>query len=207
MENSVANKIVRVAFSFVLLACAPLAQAGMLTFDDLKFDGLTSGSGILNSPSYGGFIWDSDFSVGSTEAAGFSDVAASGEQFLFNSNNARFLTIERDTPFDFFGATFGFHSVDVAFLIDITYYLASEDRWFQTSDEYQFLNSSGTTQLNLNLQGIDKLKIDAFGGTFTMDNFRYEESTVNLTEAGSLALLAIGLIGLWAARRRGQLQA
>lgn len=202
------NKIASAALSCLLLVCAPLAQAGMLTFDEdyLQLTGSSADASVLNSsPSYGGFTWDSRFYLGSTETTGFETAASPGSQFVFNKGNQRKLKISRATPFDFLGASFGFYSQDAAARIKFSAYDPSLSQI--VSSGYQPLNAEGVTRLEFSLLGIYELEVDAFGGTFAMDNFSFRDSVVKVTEAGSLALLVIGLIGLWAARRRGQLQA
>lgn len=208
METSIANKVASATFSFLLLLCAPLAQAGMLTFDDLDLEGRSSANAsILNSPtSYGGFTWDNRFYLGTTiDVDNFEAAATSGTQFLFNKGNQRKLKIKRETPFDFLGASFGLYSPDAATRIKFSAWDPSVSAIVTSG--YQKLNGTGVTDLSFFLKGIYELEIDTFGGTFAMDNFSFRDVAVKVTEAGSLALLVIGLIGLWAARRRGQLQA
>lgn len=210
METSLVNKIAFAALSFLLLLCAPLAQAGILTFDadELDLKGAASANAsILNSPaSYGGFTWDNRFYLGTTiDIDDFEGAATSGTQFLFNKGNQRKLTISRETPFDFLGASFGLYSPDAAARIKFSACDPSVPAI--VTSRYLELNSTGVTDLSFSLNGIYELEIDTYGGTFAMDNFRFRDVAVKVTEAGSLALLVIGLVGLWAARRRGQLQA
>lgn len=200
------NKIASFALSCLLLVGAPLAQAGMLTFDDLEFEGSTASASLLNSaPGYGGFNWDAGFSLASTATEGFSTAATSGTQFVFNLNQQRSLSISRETPFDFLGASFGLKSSDPVRALEFLAYDISGAKIAETG--YQLLNRSGLTWLESSMTGIYRLEIGTYGGTFALDNFSFRDSVVKVTEAGSLALLVIGLIGLWAARRRGQLQA
>ncbi len=49
---------------------------------------------------------------------------------------------------------------------------------------------------------VSRLVIDPYGGLFTVDGLQYRNTFVSLSEAGALLLFAIGLLGLWAARRR-----
>lgn len=197
------NKIASAALSCLLLVCAPLAQAGMLTFDDLEFDG-TSSAGLLSAESYDGFEWDSLWSVGSTERRGFSSAATSGSQFIFNGKAERNLTVRRDTDFDFLGVTFAH---DTSFPSYFFYVTAYDGEGSQVGQFSNFFRTSGPHDVSVKFFGVRKLVFNNQGGTYALDNFSYRIAAVNVTEAGSLALLVIGIIGLWAARRRGQLQA
>lgn len=206
METSLVNKLAVAALSCLLLVCAPSGHAGMLTFDDLEFGGSTAGESIWNSSAgYGGFNWDTGFSAGSTTASGFSSAATSGDQFLFNKGQQRTLSISRATPFDFLGASFGFKSSDPARRIKFLAYDMAGTKVAETG--YQALDRSGLTSLQAFITDIYRLEIGTYGGTFAMDNFSFRDVAVKVTEAGSRALLVIGLIGLWAARRRGQRRA
>ncbi|MDQ2075193.1 hypothetical protein [Marinimicrobium sp. ABcell2] len=208
METSALNRIaLRVVFALSLLA-APVVHASLLTFDDLEFSG-TSSAGLPASQNYGGFAWDSKWSVGNTNKSGFTAAAQSGTQFLFNEGATRHLTVGRDTPFDFLGAWFvppSASQMPTSF-VRVTAYDA-HNTLLGTS---RYINITGGAWIDGSsfgntFVGISRLVIDPFGGVFAMDNFSYRlpETVVTVNEAGSFVLLLIGFFCLWLVRRRGR---
>jgi len=180
--------------TLVLVFTASWAQAGLLSFDDVSLD-----DGSLNSQRYGGFQWDSRWGLGNNGTRFYSGSAVSGDQFIFNTNASSNLTIRRDDPFDFLGAWFGAPTGgNPAGFVRVQGFVGSE--LVGTS---LYLNlSSSPTWFQFDYAGVDRLVVNNIGGIYTMDNFTYRDIVSEVNEAGGFVLLAIGLLGLWAARRR-----
>lgn len=68
-------------------------------------------------------------------------------------------------------------------------------------EEFDALDTSESTIIQQNYGGFQWDPKWAMGSV-TMDDFSYRDTLSKLSEAGSLVLLGIGVIGLWGARRR-----
>lgn len=185
----------RIGTTVALLFAASTAQAGLLSFDDISLD-----DGSLSSQQYGGFQWDSRWGLGDNSMSMYQSSAVSGSQFLYNPGQTVNLTIQRADPFDFLGAWIGVpESRNRTFAIKFSAFDGNNELLGEIS--YADL---GTTPsfLGAGFSNVSKVVISPRGGLFTLDNFTYQDLAVEVNEAGGFVLLVIGLVGLWAARRR-----
>lgn len=174
---------------------APVASAGMISFE-----GVDAADGSVAQQRYEGFQWDSRWALGSTSMPGFSDITHSGVQFLYNAGLTSNLVISRTDPFDFLGLYLAAPDLrSRAYWVKLTAYDSSNQLIGTTG--YKTIETSpiwvGTSFTN-----VSRLVIDPYGGLFAVDGLSYRNISVSLSEAGALALFAIGLLGLWAVRRR-----
>ncbi len=181
------------ALTLVLLV--PVASAGTIGFDDIDAE-----DGSVAQQRYEGFQWDARWALGHTSMPGFSGITNSGVQFLYNAGLTSNLVISRTNPFDLLGLYLAAPDLrSRAYWVKLTAYDSSNQVIGTTG--YKTIGTSplwvGTPFTN-----VSRLVIDPYGGLFSIDGLQYRNTLVNLSEAGALALFAIGLLGLWAARRR-----
>jgi len=180
--------------ALALVLATSWAQAGLLSFDDISLD-----DGSLNSQQYGGFQWDSRWGLGNDGMRYYGDAAVSGDQFVFNTNASSNLSIRRDDPFDFLGAWFTAPTGgNPAGFVRVQGYSGSE----LVGTSLYLTLSRTPTWLQFDYAGVDRLVVNNIGGIYAMDNFTYRDIVSEVNEAGGFVLLVIGLLGLWAARRR-----
>lgn len=183
-----------------LLAALALSGAGAAQAAPIDFDDLDPAEGSVSEQRYAGFDWDPRWQLGSTDDAFYSDAAASGRQFLRGTGQDG-LFIGRDRPFELdslwlagpdhrYGATrmritgYGLGNQPVG-----------DSGWLRTSET--------PTRVSLKWSGVTRLTLRPFGNyRYTLDSLSYRDRPVAVTEAGSLVLLGIGVLSLWAARRR-----
>ncbi len=174
---------------------AQYVKAELISFDDLD-----PAEGTVSEQGYAGFDWDSRWALGSTALSGFSGVATSGTQFLFNDGLTSNLAVSRSNPFDFLGVSLAAPS------------LRTQSYWVKISafdSENQSVGDTGYLRIGttpswvtLNFTNVSRLVFDPYGGLFGIDSLQFRNPAVAVSEAGGFVLLLIGLGGLWAARRR-----
>jgi hypothetical protein len=185
----------------MLVAFSGLAQAAVLTFDDLSATSLSLYEAPIPS-GYGGFNWSGNFYYLNATDAGYTNsgyVAGtiSSPNVAFN-DGAQDVTISSATSFTFNGAYFtsawdktlnigikGYSNAGLTLLYNTT--VAANN----TSPVYASLNWSGITELTFTSNG---------GDQFAIDNFTYNASAVPLPRA--LLLFGSGLAGLAIIRKR-----
>lgn len=199
MEGRRFKIVFKLLVSSLLGLAASQALASPITLD---FDDIDADKGSVSDQGYAGFQWDDRWALGSTDmSTAYQDVAGSGTQFLYNEGLVAELTVGRDTPFDFLGATFGAPANSSrAYWVNVAAFDADGEVG-QTGYHLFFENSFRMDTL---FQSVTKLVMTSHGGIFTMDDFTYRNIEAKVNEAGGLILLGIGLFGLWAARRRTQ---
>lgn len=188
--------LVVLAMILAVTFSSSLVQASLLNFDDLD-----AAQSRIHSQNYAGFQWDTKWVIGTAGMAGFSDVASTGRQFLYNGNSQSNLGIRRLESFDFLGASFATPSAQSKRTFAVRVRAFDENNLEVGNTGYQSVNPE-PTWFAVAFENVFRLEIDSYGGVFTMDDFSYQDTLSKLTEAGSLVLLAIGGVGLWAARRR-----
>lgn len=182
-------------FGLFLALAAQVAQADLISFEDID-----AAEGSVATPGYAGFEWDARWALGNTSLVGFSGVTNAGVQFLYNAGLTSNLVIDRADPFDLLGLYLAAPDLrSRAYWVKVTAYDSGNQLIGTTG--YQTIGTSplwvGTSFTN-----VSRLVIDPYGGLFMVDGLQYRNTFVSLSEAGALLLFAIGLLGLWAARRR-----
>lgn len=170
-------------------------SAGTISFEEID-----SADGSVAQQHYAGFQWDSRWALGNSFMPGFNGITSSGVQFLYNAGLTSNLVISRADPFDLLGLYLAAPDLrSRAYWVKVTAYDSSNQMIGTTG--YKTIGTSplwvGTAFTN-----VSRLVIDPYGGLFSVDALQYRNTLVSLSEAGALALFAIGLLGLWAARRR-----
>lgn len=185
----------RLAVVFFLALIAPLVNAELISFEDVD-----AVDGSVRSQNYAGFEWDARWALGTTSLAGFSGVASDGAQFLYNAGLTTNLVISRADPFDLLGLYLAAPSLrSRAYWVSLTAYDSANQ--FIGTTGYKIIGTS-PLWVGTNYTNVSRLVVNPVGGLFAIDGLQYRDIPARLSEAGALALFAIGLLGLWAARRR-----
>lgn len=220
-----------VALSGLLLGTARPASATTLNFDSITTPKCGTLSPDLIPGSYGGFTWDANLAVecdadytGANYANSYG--APSAANVIYNQAGTGAITITRGADFEFDGATFsGWTIGDFVDLVDqvtaqsvtVTGYLGGTGGTLVGTESLTLAGADGTAALQYLSLGaipgaIDTLVISTplinrtYGNFWLMDDFQYHDAAnlvpPQVPEPTTLVLLASGVVGLLARRRR-----
>ena len=195
------NKMIKKAGLLMGLLVAANVNATVLTFDDIDTTSSYTPLSSLGESNYGGFTWDSDWALGTTDNSSYETGAYSGTQFLSNKGGESGLTISSDTLFDFDGAWFATptHS-NAASWVAITAY-DEYDSLIGTTSEVSI--STTLTWISALFEDVSYLVISTDDKWYTMDDFTYNSaSTTSVPAPASFAFLTLGLAGLAFAKKK-----
>lgn len=183
------------------LSLASLAGATVITFDE--FGGTAVGT------KYDGLSWNNLYTRpgGNHTSGGYSNAVVSGQYTTYNGSADD--VVLNSSLFDFNGVF-----LTAAWNDNLNIAVTGSQSGLVLYSETVVVNTSGPTWFNFNFFGIDNLRFDSFGGTanaayaqygqgehFAMDNFTYNEPRQSVPAPSPLALLTLGLVGLFGARR------
>ncbi len=187
--------------SLLALLFAGSVNAAVLNFDDIALG--TSNyvkMSSIGATNYGGFTWDTDWYAGDTTVSNYNNAAHSGAQYLSNGGNVTNLSIG-GSLFDFDGAWFATptHSKPAEWINITAYDLLSNV--IGTTGNVAI--GSTMSWVSAGFQNVAYLNITRGDGWFTMDDFTYNSNT-SVPEPSALILMALGLAGIGASRKRKQ---
>lgn len=169
-------------------------------------------TGELTSESgYAGLEWDSRWGLVDNSMPGYGALETPTDQFLSSSEaniaNVSDLFVARRDPFDFLGASLSTKSgLRRTWYVEIKAFAQFGEDASETEPAWETgwlsVSPGSATEISFEFKNVRKVIFNSRGGIFTMDDFKYQDIEAKVNEAGGLILLGIGLVGLWAARRR-----
>ncbi|MCC5617149.1 PEP-CTERM sorting domain-containing protein [Nostoc sp. CHAB 5836] len=214
--STVAKKLstAAIAATVILLGIGAVAQATVLTFDDLapvsNFDQIPNG--------YGGFNWDNfSYTNGSSPGdtgTGYGNGRVSGDYVAFNAFGDPALV--SDSIFDFNSAY-----LTAAWNDGLSVTVEGLKSGATLYSKTVVVDTTQPTLVNFDYFGVDQLRFRSFGGVqpdylvetgsrgtqFALDNFTFNEKATSVPEPTLLpALLSIATLSAGSALRRKQLK-
>jgi hypothetical protein len=196
MNMSTANYVKPLAIVFAFALSANVAQANVLTFDDINGSSSCPGCFGLIPNGYGGLAWNNMYYMGGVPGSGYDTGLVSGSFTAFNGF-ANMAVTSGSTLFDFTGAYFTGAWND-GLNINVKGYKGGVLLYDQTV----IASAVAPTWFQFDYTNIDSLQFSSSGGTshwpsgggqqFAMDNFTYTVVPV----PAAVWLLGSGLLGL-----------
>ncbi|MCC5625664.1 PEP-CTERM sorting domain-containing protein [Nostoc sp. CHAB 5715] len=214
--STVAKKLstAAIAATVIVLGIGAVAQATVLTFDDIA--PISYLSPIPNG--YGGFNWDNFYYRNGSDSAisltGYDNGRVSGDYLSFNGFGEP--AVVSDGIFDFNSAY-----LTAAWNDGLSITVEGLNRGATLYSKTVVVNTTQPTLVNFDYFGVDELKFTAFGGVepdyliskggpgtqFTLDNFTFNEKVTSVPEPTLLpALLSIATLSAGSVLRRKQLK-
>lgn len=187
-------------FAAALFAAAPVSA--QITFDDLSDEDIVNG--------YAGYNWSGWHTIDGCNLfplSGYCSGTVSQTNVALNWFQSN-PTITSPSPF-LFGSGWFTSAWNTGLQLDITGLFQGNTLFFTTLN----LNTAGPVFFAANWAGIDELRFDSYGGVdadaqdggsgthFALDDLSFE-ATSTVPEPATMTLLATGLAGMAAARRR-----
>lgn len=196
----------KIIVGLCLSLCASFSSAAVISFDDLS-----GNPADTIGDAYEGFNWGLMASVSNIEfpGSGFEQGVVSGDKAAFNQFGMdASISLAASGTFDFIGAFFTaawigdyFHELSFEGYLDgaLLYSTSSAFAITDTTASWIQLDWAGIDQLNIysNLAGWDQ---------WVMDDFTVDIHAVSVPESSSLVLLLMGVLSLFFARARVNLQ-
>ena len=215
--STVAKKLstAAIAATVIVLGIGAVAQATVLTFDDLTPVPFAPASAFAPLPNgYGGFNWNNfSYTSDTYSLTGYDNGRVSGDYVSYNAfgNPA----VVSDSVFDFNSAY-----LTAAFNDGLSVTVEGLKSGATLYSKTVVVNTTQPTLVNFDYFGVDELRFTSFGGVepdylinrgggtqFALDNFTFNEKVTSVPEPTLLpALLAVATLSAGSVLKRKQLK-